>query len=77
MKRHRCSGRTDWPTPAELVAAGTRVVIAGNEPSRLVFSTDSEAIEVCMCAWAAWFIHNVCANSLVDNKYPPRRRVDQ
>lgn len=50
LKRHlRCSGSSDWPSPAEMVALGTRVIIAGSEPSTLIFSTDTDAIEVCEC----------------------------
>lgn len=45
------SGSDDWPSPAELVAMGTRVVIASSEPSTLVFSTDSDAVEVRVRMW--------------------------
>ncbi|CBJ26170.1 conserved unknown protein [Ectocarpus siliculosus] len=44
------SGSDDWPSPAELVAMGTRVIIAGSESSTLVFSTDSDAVEVLISA---------------------------
>ncbi|CAN0349982.1 unnamed protein product [Laminaria digitata] len=35
----------DWPSPAELARAGTRVVLAGLEPSTLVFSTTDDLDE--------------------------------
>eukprot|EP00752_Nemacystus_decipiens_P007960 g7113.t1 len=40
------SGNSTWPSPAELVALGTRVVIVGPEPSSLVFSDETQAVEV-------------------------------
>lgn len=52
VERHRRSGRSEWPSPAELVELGTRVVIASSEVSSLVFSTDTEAVEVCACVRA-------------------------
>lgn len=41
-----CSESEDWPSPRDLVDNGTRVVLAGLEPSRLVFSTVTDAPEV-------------------------------
>lgn len=35
-----------WPSSQELVELGTRVVLAGLEPSELVFSLESEVTEV-------------------------------
>ena len=60
LDRRRCSGSSTWPSPAELVALGTRAVIVGSEPSSLVFSIDTEAIEVCVCVC-------VCAGVRVDS----------
>eukprot|EP00752_Nemacystus_decipiens_P007961 g7114.t1 len=40
------SGNSTWPSPAEMVALGTRVVIAGPEPSSLVFNDETQAVEV-------------------------------
>lgn len=55
-----CSGSEGWPSPQEMVDLGTRVMIAGSEPSTLVFSTDEDAVEVSACGaltvgWAGRF----------------------